>query len=301
MFVEKLIKRIDQFGSARKIGLFPSNHIADQILAVYRGEDSGIEVFSGSTQQYDAIVICADSDKVDYLKNLADLDWGERTPKIIMAGKGHMRPTLERVKEVESLLKINSEATGYAFTKEHLCECLLQLRKSGLTGNVIELGVFNGGTLGMLYNISRSLGILDNLKFTGFDTWDGKLHRKSFLDLFDLPEWAAIDMAIAKNNLTKDIDLVKGDISVTVPEWIQNTEDPIVLAFIDTDNYSPTADVLPGIWNKLSVGGFVVFDHYYTKEGFYNTIGEHIAANDFFRLRSDYFNLSGTGVFMKVK
>jgi hypothetical protein len=76
--------------------------------------------------------------------------------------------------------------------------------------------------------------------------------------------------------------------------------DPILLAFIDTDNYSPVASTLPVIWDKIKVGGVIVFDHYFTNEEFFNTIGEHIAVKEFFKNRKDFFNMTGTGVFLKI-
>ena len=75
---------------------------------------------------------------------------------------------------------------------------------------------------------------------------------------------------------------------------------PIVLAFVDTDNYTSANAALDAIQDGVQVGGAIVFDHFTARNRFVYTLGERMAAE---RLLDDprYFNLHGTGVFMRQR
>ena len=59
----------------------------------------------------------------------------------------------------------------------------------------------------------------------------------------------------------KKYEVVAGDVSVTVPEYIkQNPETIISLAFFDLDLYQPTFDTINNIKGRLTKGSVLVFD-----------------------------------------
>jgi hypothetical protein len=72
----------------------------------------------------------------------------------------------------------------------------------------------------------------------------------------------------------------------------------IVLAFVDTDNFSSAHAVLDVIQDRVVKGGAIVFDHFTGRNRHLYTLGERIAAK---RLLDDsrYFHLHDSGVFFK--
>lgn len=296
----QLEKRIQDIDPNLFIGLYPRNTEALNLYGKFK-ESKRIEILDEPKQGLDVVVICSDSEKIAYLKELGSFFGKGHTPEIVMAGVKHMYSNKTIVDEFLAQLSNKSEAQGYELAQTHLYESLKVVKNLDLKGCVVELGTFKGGTITFLYKLAEKFGIDRKLKFFGFDAWDGKRHRNDFLDLFEMQEWIGDDFAEVRREVLAEIDLVQGEISATFPEWVLSHNEPIVLAFIDTDNYSPTVTSLPLIWDRLVVGGSVVFDHYFTHEEFFNTIGEHIAVKDFFKERTDFFNLTGTGVFLKIR
>jgi len=90
---------------------------------------------------------------------------------------------------------------------------------------------------------------------------------------------------------------VVGDIYETVPERL--ADEPVLLAFVDTDNFSGAHAALSTIVANLVPGGAVVLDHFHTTEEYVYTVGERLAARSLL-VGSDLLHLHGTGVFLKV-
>ena len=244
----------------------------------------------------DALVVCTDVSKDEILSRLNRLDW-LRLPKVITFGVAHQESISRSVEEIEQIGGEKSHATGYPFAKAHIFEILRSLRERHCSGWVVELGVFRGGTLLMMNQILKKLSF-DGPQLVGFDTFDGFPPRRCLLDLFAMEEFVNRDFDGTAQRLgAEGIRLVRGDI-VETASWIDGKK--LLLTFVDTDNYSPVAAALPFCWKGTVTGGAVVFDHYYTKELFLDTIGERVAAWEFFRDRTDYLHLSGTGVFIKI-
>ena len=57
------------------------------------------------------------------------------------------------------------------------------------------------------------------------------------------------------------IEIIPGDINET---YRRLENEPLLLSFFDTDNYSPTKAALPLCIRQTVVGGSIVFDHVYS-------------------------------------
>jgi hypothetical protein len=90
---------------------------------------------------------------------------------------------------------------------------------------------------------------------------------------------------------------VPGDIFETVPARL--ARERVLLAFVDTDNYSGARAALTVIVRNLVPGGAIVLDHYVTTPDYVYTIGERMAATDVLHGRG-LLHLHGTGVFVNV-
>jgi O-methyltransferase len=132
----------------------------------------------------------------------------------------------------------------------------------------------------------------------GFDAWDGFPPRRSLLDLYEHPRCVFRDLeAVRAYTEPYGIELVAGDIFETAPRRLN--DQPVLLAFVDTDNYSGTRAALKPIVANLVPGGAIVFDHYFTTPDYVYTVGERIAANEAIS-DAGLLHLSGTGVFINV-
>jgi len=302
-YEEKLKFRIAKLEKDMNIFLFPRNEVSESIYVYCKENGYSVDYFSvNNISLCDVLVICEDELKVKCLNELSKFNWGNKKPKVILAGRKHHDLTQTEAIRVEKKYELDSHAVGYSSTKSHILESIRYLVNQKMTGWVIELGTFRGGTLALIEKIFEEIKYRENVKIAGFDTW-GTVAAHSFLDLFSMSEWISRpeDFEVARSKVTSDVLLCKGDIAESFRNWAKDIKDPIIFAFIDTDNFTPVNSSLPVLWEKLSVGGIIIFDHLYTHEEFYNTIGEHVAAVNFFKDRTDYYHLSETGAYLKVK
>jgi hypothetical protein len=244
----------------------------------------------------DVIVLCTDIYKDEILSVLNRIKWAV-LPRYMVAGTAHQQKVEARVHRLTEHLPIQSFAIGYPGVKEHMYDILAAKRRSGAEGYVAELGVFEGGTLLFLKNVIKELGFKET-KLVGFDTFDTFPKPTKLLDQFFMEEFTCKHGEATIQLLRSEgIEVVQGNIIDTY-RWLEDTS--LLLTFIDTDNYSSANVALPLVWENTQVGGAVVFDHYYTDEKYLTTIGERVAVWEFFKDRTDYINLSNTGVFIKV-
>ncbi len=157
-----------------------------------------------------------------------------------------------------------------------------------LPGIVAEFGVFKGASFVRLAMMRELLGITFAKKVLGFDVF-GKFpppdyeNDKARRDEFIL---SAGDESISREELmsilkrkgiTLDIELIKGDILKTLPEYLaQNPETKFSFINLDTDIYEPAKCILENCWPRLVKGGILLLDDY----TFF--AGENKAVDDYF-------------------
>ena len=246
-----------------------------------------------SSLPLDCLVITLDREKADALLAFSRID--KRLPRVVMAGVEHldfMDAAYERIRE--SLL-VNSRAAGYPLMSTHLFQAIKYVAGRGLVGDVAEFGVYKGGTAVFLARMIQHFGL--GSRVLAFDTFYGFPTRSNFLDLYEDPHDAFCEYdEVSRYCAGHRIQLIRGDIRDTY-KILDGT--PLVLSFFDTDNYSPALAALPTVFEQTVHGGVIAFDHYHCEERWAYTIGEWIAADQFFRDRN-VFHLQGTGVFVKV-
>lgn len=243
------------------------------------------------------IVICADADKEDLLR-ATDKALGDRAslPEVVLAGTAHLEfrdPVYDRL---DAPALVPSYATGYPHTRVHLYQCLQAAAVNGLHGAIVEFGSFKGGTTAWLARTARHLGLAGPV--IGFDSWAGFPPRRSLLDLYEHPRCVFDDLDGVRSHLERlEVELVVGDIADTAATRLEN--EPILLAFVDTDNYSPARAALTAVLPNLVRGGAVVFDHFHTTDDYIMTIGERMAAQDILT-GAGLLQIFGSGVFVRI-
>jgi len=265
----------------------PATHTACPPLAVpVRPLDALTEAKCG------VLVVAADAEKEDLL--CAALPFISGTPKVIVAGYGHLGFRDGAFDEEQAQLLLPSLANGYPHCLVHLYQCLVNAARLGLCGVVAEFGMFKGGTTMFLSRVIERLGA--NWPVIGFDTFGGFPPPRSPLDMYDHPDCVFTDLAAVRRYLDgRDIEIIAGDIADTCTRL--EGED-LVLSFIDTDNYTPAKAALDVARARTVAGGAIVFDHFTGTSRFRYTLGERIAG----RVLLDdprWFHLHGTGVFYR--
>jgi len=189
---------------------------------------------------------------------------------------------------------VPSLANGYPYTLVHIYQCLQNAARLNLDGVVVEFGIFKGGTTMLISRFIEELGC--GWKVVGFDTFAGFPARRSVLDMYDHPDCVFFDERSVRQYLAgRNVEIVSGDIVTSAKRL---ADEKVVLAFMDTDNYTPAMAALDIVQERVVVGGAIVFDHFTGRNRFLYTLGERIAAK---RLLNDkrYFNLHDTGVFVR--
>lgn len=242
----------------------------------------------------DVLVVASDEDKQDLL--LAALPFIQGTPKVIVAGYGHLNFRDRVYDEERAQLLVPSLANGYPLSLPHLYQCLVNAARLGLRGVVAEFGIFKGGTTMFLARVIERLGV--DWPVIGFDSFTGFPPRRSPLDMYDHPDCVFTDLEAVRSYLDgHNVEVVAGDIVETAARLAR---EDLVLSFVDTDNYSAARAALAVVKERTVVSGAIVFDHFTGVDRFRYTIGERIAG---LPLLDDarYFHLHGTGVFYRQR
>ena len=159
-------------------------------------------------------------------------------------------------------------------------------------GDVVECGVYQGNSFLWLAHLSL---ILEphavNRKFVGFDTFDGFTAidpendpKDISSDNFSDTSYETIKQSLDAVDLVRPVnkiqrfELVKGDITNTIPEYVNDHPAfTCSMLILDTDLYRPTLTALESIIPHMPKGGLVVLDEY----NYQNFAGETKALKDF--------------------
>ena len=157
-----------------------------------------------------------------------------------------------------------------------------------IPGEIVECGVFKGTSLIRLATF-RELFNKKRKKIIGFDTFgkfplanfskDTKL-RKKFVQQSGNQSISVSQLKkiLKQKRISKNIELVKGDIAKTVPEFLKRYPKlKISLLNLDVDLYEPSKVILENFYPKLAIGGIIILDDY----GVFP--GETKAVNEFFK------------------
>lgn len=276
--------------------------LADRVIGVFAehppaGDESVLALAELAARSHDLLVIGEDTAKAGLLDAYRRAA-GEREPPpdVVLAGTGHLAFADPDFEQLNTPALVPSYATGSPYTREHLFACLKATAMAGLRGAIVEFGAFKGGTTAWLARAAAHLG-LDGCRIIGFDSWAGFPPRRSVLDLYEHPRCVFTDVDAVRAYVEPfGVELIAGDIADT---YRQLDGVPLLLAFFDTDNYSPARAALELCADQLVVGGSIVFDHVATVPDYIDTLGERMAAYEVLPQRG-FLHLHGTGVFTKI-
>ncbi len=155
-------------------------------------------------------------------------------------------------------------------------------------GSIIECGIFKGISL-IRFATFRNLLNKKSKKIIGFDMFgkfpetnfkqDQTLRKKFIKDAG--PSGISkkqLEQILKRKKLNKKIELIQGDITKTIPKYIEkNPNLKISFLNLDTDVYEPAVTILENLYPKIVKGGILVLDDYKVFPG------ETKAVNEYFK------------------
>jgi O-methyltransferase len=159
--------------------------------------------------------------------------------------------------------------------------------KNGISGDIVECGVWKGGSMMAAALTLMNLGVKRRLCL--FDTFTGLTAPTSVdRDIYGIAQderavgKGYVPLEEVKANLQSTgydeqlITYVKGPVEVTLPA---NAPATIAILRLDTDWYESTRHELQHLFPRLSGGGVLIIDDYGHFEGARQAVDEFIAAN----------------------
>lgn len=160
---------------------------------------------------------------------------------------------------------------------------------NGLPGHVVECGVFKGASLVRFAAFRDLLGSPFAKKIIGFDTFgtfpetlypSDIAVRDKFVEDAGAQSIGVNQLheVLARQNNDRHVELVEGDITQTVPAYVEaNPELRISLLNLDTDIYEPAKVILDHLYPRIVQGGLLVLDDYGTFPGETDAVDEYFA------------------------
>ena len=141
------------------------------------------------------------------------------------------------------------------------------IHREGIPGDWLEAGVWRVGASIFLRAMLKLLGDYNRKVFVA-DSFEGLpppvLHEDKGLD-FHLDRTLAVSLETVQKNFA-DFDLLDDQV-IFVKGWFEDklcSVDTECLAILraDGDLYKSTIDILDALYNKVSIGGFIIIDDY---------------------------------------
>lgn len=148
-------------------------------------------------------------------------------------------------------------------------------RTSDIRGEILEFGIFKGNSFFRWIKFRDLLEQTSSRKIIGFDVFgdfpeanfeDDKLKREAFVRETKGGKsisYEEISSLLQKQNLHKNVEIVKGDILKTLDQYVNNNPHlKISLLHIDVDLYEPTKFILEKLYDRVTKGGIIILDDY---------------------------------------
>lgn len=147
-----------------------------------------------------------------------------------------------------------------------------------IPGDIVECGVYKGSGLLTWLKLKKTFSPNLLRKIIGFDMFD----QEKLLDILTDDDKLKMEVLFQNRNFKysdykrvlhkqishagftdADFELIEGDISITSEDFVNKRPGfKIALLYLDMDIEQPTYDALNNFWERMSVGGLVVFDEY---------------------------------------
>ena len=148
-------------------------------------------------------------------------------------------------------------------------------KTKNIPGDIVELGVFKGSGV-MCWLKANELTSINQKKVYGFDifnqeqlvksinTQDSSLMESLFKDRnFESIGYQEILNKIVFDAGFSNLNLISGNVFETIPDFLnKNPGFRASIINFDLDTYEPTLFCLQKLWDRLVLGGIMIFDEY---------------------------------------
>ena len=154
---------------------------------------------------------------------------------------------------------------------EHLHTAIKDTVERGIEGDFVETGVWAGGACMLAKSVYNEIS--PNTKVYACDSYEG-LPKPDVSFPHDNGDTHYLDpmLAVSLEEVTENFEKfgLLDDKVVFVKGWFKDTMptldiDKISILRLDGDMYESTIQVLDGLYNKLSKGGYLIIDDYHHK------------------------------------
>jgi hypothetical protein len=167
---------------------------------------------------------------------------------------------------------------------------------SGVQGDIVECGVWKGGSMMAIARTLLNMGVQDR-ELHLFDTFEGmstptdkdinhkgydarEVFEESKFNDREGSDWCYAALDEVKANLARvgyppaRVHYIKGKVEDTLP---QAAPERIALLRLDTDWYESTLHEMRTLYPRLVNGGVLIIDDYYTWKGSKQAVDEYVA------------------------
>ncbi len=158
---------------------------------------------------------------------------------------------------------------------DHLQRCVTEILGDGVPGDLIETGAWRGGATIFMRAMLKVNGVSDRLVWVA-DSFDGFPEPDAERFPSEAKHFAGAVMTKTLNHLAVSLDEVRRNFEVYgmlddgvrfLKGWFKDTLpsapiERLAILRLDGDYYESTWDSLSALYDKLSVGGYVIVDDY---------------------------------------
>lgn len=153
---------------------------------------------------------------------------------------------------------------------DNLQFCIEQVLKNNIPGDLIETGVWRGGSTIFMRAALKAYGVTDRTvwvadSFQGLPPPDAANYPADRGDVHHTFDELRVSMEQVKNNferyglLDDQVRFLKGWFKDTLPDA---PIDKLAVVRLDGDMYESTMDAVKALYPKLSIGGYIIVDDY---------------------------------------
>ena len=180
--------------------------------------------------------------------------------------------------------------------------CFEDVLRNGVPGDLVETGAWRGGTTIFMRALLKAYRVKDRKVWVA-DSFEGLPVPKSSDDGCDLSQVQCLKVSLekVKSNFAKfglldeQVEFLQGWFCDTLPNApIQN----VSILRLDGDLYSSTMDSLQNLYHKVSKGGYVIVDDYYSWPSCRTAVADFLAKNS---LKPEIKAIDWTGAYWKCE
>ena len=185
---------------------------------------------------------------------------------------------------------------------ENVQYCVEDVLRNNVPGDFIETGAWRGGATIFMRALLSVYNVTDRTVWVA-DSFEGLPAPKDEADGTDLSEVDTLKVSLeqvqsnfARFGLLDDqVRFLKGWFCDTLPSA---PIDKLAILRLDGDMYTSTMDSLVNLYSKVSKGGFVIVDDYYSWPSCKRAVTEFVASNG---IKADIKTIDWTGAYWQVQ